>query len=360
MSDLRLALLTEIPAPYRIPLFNALAERVELDVLYLREQNPKRRHYRLHENELSFRWRVLRGADLTVGQRWLVLNRGVGAALRSLEPDAVLLGGWNQPAFWSAALHARRRHLPLLVWVENTLREAGVRGPKRLLARAADAFVVPGRASEDYVRELAPTAQVTTAPNAVDGRLFASRRGDRDALRSEHGLTRTTILYVGRLSPEKGVDVLVEVARDLPADVVVAGSGPEESRLRASAPSNVRFLGDVDRDELPCWYAAADVLCLPSRRDPWGMTLNEGAAAGLALVASDAAGATQELVEDGVNGYRVAAGDPGALHRALCRLCGDDDLLAAAQRRSLEIGSTFTPARWADAVATATTALAQR
>jgi glycosyltransferase involved in cell wall biosynthesis len=354
----RLALLTEIPAPFRIALFNALAERLDLRVVFLRERQPSRR-YRLHEDELRFARRVLPGARFGGGSRWLLLNAGVGRAIRGA--DVVMVGGWNQPAFWQAAAWAGLRRQRLVVWVESTLRDArpSVGGrAKRVLARRADAFVVPGRAAEDYVRSLVPEAEIVVAPNAVDVGLFASQTGERERLREELRLERPCVLYVGRLAPEKGVDVLLEAVRGLDADVVVAGSGPDERRLRAVAPANVRFLGRLDRDDLPAWYAAVDVLCLPSRSEPWGMTLNEAAAAGLPLVATDAVGAAWDLLEDGQNGFRVPAGDAEALGEALRRLVVDDDLRRAAGERSREFAARHTPEAWADAVAGLVTTLA--
>ena len=336
----RVALLSEIPAPYRIPLFNALADRVDLDVIFLARTNPQR-PYRLHEDELRFRWRVLPGFDVTVGNRWLVVNRGIRRAVR--DSDALLLGGWNQPAFW-AALATRK---PAYVWVESTLADSGGGSAfKRSFARRAAGFVVPGRASEQYVRTLAPSARVVVAPNAVDNDLFASGVARTD-------VDRPCILYVGRLAQEKGVDVLLRAAKGLDATVVLAGTGPEEQALRAIADDGTRFLGHVDRDDLPAWYASADVLVLPSLSEPWGMPLNEAAASGLPLVATAAAGAAHELIEDGINGFRVPPGDVDALRAALARLIGDESFRRAAGERSREIAARFSPTAWADAVARA-------
>lgn len=347
----RVVLLTEIPAPYRIPLFNALAGKVELDVVFLAQRNPER-PYELHEEELRFRWRVLRHRDFTLAGRWLVLNRGVVDSLRGA--DAVVLGGWNQPAFWLALAWARTTRTPVVGWVESTLGDA--RSPltspaKRVLAGLQSAFVVPGAAAHAYVAALAPRARVELAPNAVDAELFASRVGDRDALRSELGINGCCFLYVGRLAPEKGVDVLLRAFDGVDGELVLAGDGIERERLRSIAPPRTRFLGHVERDDLPAWYAAADVLVLPSLSEPWGMTLNEAAAAGLPLVATDAVGAARELVEDGANGFVVPAGDAGALHDALARLSTDAGFRAEAGARSRRRSGTLTPDRWADVVA---------
>jgi len=192
---------------------------------------------------------------------------------------------------------------------------------------------------------------VIVARNAVDGALFASRVPDRERLRAELGIKSCCFLYVGRLSPEKGVDVLLSAFEGVDGELVIAGSGPEDKRLRAAAPPRARFLGHVDRDELPRWYAAADALVLPSRSEPWGMPLNEGAAAGLPLVATDAVGAADDLIEDGASGFRVPAGDVAALRAALHRLAGDEPFRRSAGARSRELAAGFTPEAWAAAVA---------
>ncbi|MDQ3823988.1 MAG: hypothetical protein M3321_12195, partial [Actinomycetota bacterium] len=121
---MKLALLTEIPAPYRIPLFNALAERVDFRALFLARADPRRPFYEPHEEEWRFDRRFLRGREVRRGGRWVVLSRGVGRELRSFRPDAVGVGGWNQPAFWRALAYCRARRVPLLVWVESTARDA--------------------------------------------------------------------------------------------------------------------------------------------------------------------------------------------------------------------------------------------
>jgi glycosyltransferase involved in cell wall biosynthesis len=338
----RVALLTEIPAPYRIPLFNALAERVDLTVLYLRDRNPYR-PYGLHADELHFRSRVLRGLDLTVGGHWLVLNAGVPRALRG--HDAVVLGGWNQPAFWEAMAWCRIRAVPTVAWVESTGRDrrTGRLEPvKRRMLRTVGRFVVPGAASREYLHELGVADdRIDVAPNAVDVRVFTSGTRTRNG-----GPCR--LLAVGRLAREKGIDVLLRAAEGIPVEIFLAGTGPEEPELRRLAGPNTTFLGHVDRDALPALYADADVLVMPSRSDPWGMVLNEAALAGLPLVSTTAAGAAHELIEDGVNGFRVPPDDPEALGEALRRLVEDGAFRHRAGQRSRELAARFTPERWAE------------
>lgn len=341
----RLALLTEIPAPYRIPLFNALAERVDLRVLFLRERHPERR-YDLHRDELRFEWEVLPGASFTVRAHWLVLNVRVARRLRGA--DAVVLGGWNQPSFLNALIWCRRRGVPTIVWAESTTmdRRSGRHEVlKRMLLPRVDAFVVPGAAAQEYLVTLGvPVERITVAANTVDPGIFGHAERTRAG-----GACR--LIAVARLAHEKGLDVLLEATEGLPVEVVIAGTGPEESRLRELAGPNVTFLGNVERDALPGLYASADVAVVPSRSDPWGMVLNEAALAGLPLISTTAPGGAHELVEPGVNGLLVPPDDAAALRRAIVRVVEDEPFRRAAGERSRQIAASFTPEAWADEVA---------
>jgi glycosyltransferase involved in cell wall biosynthesis len=346
---MKFALVTEIPAPYRIPLFNALAERVELLVLFLAAEDPRRSFYDLHEQEWRFDHDVLPGRSLRARGRWVVLNHGLGPRLRRFAPDAVGVGGWNQPAFVRVLAYAKAHRVPILSWVESTARdERSGRAPlelaKRMLVRAYDGFFVPGRASFDYVRSFGVAPErIAVAPNAVDASVFA---GPRD---SSDGTMR--FLYVGRLDPEKGLDVLLRAFREVPGELVLVGSGTAEAELRALASDRVRFTGALPREEVAAWYRRSDAFVLPSRSEPWGMVLNEAATAGLPLVATEGVGAARELVEDGVNGFRVPAGDERALGDALRRLAEDGAFRTAAGERSRELAARLTPAAWAEGVA---------
>jgi glycosyltransferase involved in cell wall biosynthesis len=137
------------------------------------------------------------------------------------------------------------------------------------------------------------------------------------------------VLYVGRLSEEKGVRELAEAARGLP--LVVVGDGP----LRSLFPQATGF---VPPAELGPWYERASVVVVPSRREGYGMVAREAMAHGRPVVAT-AVGGLVDAVEDGVTGILVPAGDAQALREGLERLLWDGELratlgaLAAARAR---------------------------
>jgi glycosyltransferase involved in cell wall biosynthesis len=130
--------------------------------------------------------------------------------------------------------------------------------------------------------------------------------------------------YAGRLSLEKGVDVLLEAARKCPVPVKIAGDGPEMERLRSSAPSNVQFLGRLDSTELARFYAESRIVVAPSRSyEAFPVAVAEAMMQGKAIIASHI-GALPELIGDDERGMLVTVNDPDAVARAIQQLWNDE------------------------------------
>ena len=128
-------------------------------------------------------------------------------------------------------------------------------------------------------------------------------------------------------------DVLLQASRGLDALVVIVGTGPEERRLRALAGgrSNVVFAGHVPDEELPAYYHACDVFCLPSLSiaEAFGMVLLEAMACGKPLVTTALPTGVSAVNRDGQTGLVVQPGDAGALAEALAALLADQPLGAS-------------------------------
>lgn len=142
-----------------------------------------------------------------------------------------------------------------------------------------------------------------------------------------------TFLHVGRLAPEKGIAVLLNafaiVEQALGSDsvkLVVAGAGPSLAGLRERAPSNVTFLGNLDRQrELPALYASADAFLFASTTETLGLVVLEAMASGLPVIATPAGGVADNL-RDGDNGLAFPAMDAKACAAAMLRLVEDQAL----------------------------------
>jgi glycogen synthase len=238
-----------------------------------------------------------------------------------------------------ARIAAARHRCPLVVTVHcsvrHTVRNGSVRGvvlrrfggaiERRTLA-AADAVIVLTPSAARRLREDGvPADRVHVIPSGFAPALF--EHGGREDPDPFPELPRPRVAYVGRLAPQKNVDVLVEAFDRCPdaASLVVVGDGPCRAALQRRARSSrgeVRFTGFVEHARIPGVLRHVDVLVLPSAYEELGSVLVEAMATGLPVVASEVGG-IPDLVRDGRNGLLVPPGSPAAFADAIGRLLTD-------------------------------------
>src|SRR5271165_773674 len=371
----RLTVLTEIIAPYRIPVFNALAKRegIDLHVIFLSETDAGLRQWRVYKDEIRFSYEVLPSRRIRAGKRNWLLNWGLRSALNRYSPEAVICGGYNYGASWGALRWARRHHAAFVLWSEsNRLDQRNeyvwVESLKRYFVSRCDGFVVPGKSSVEYLRLLgAPEERIVTAPNAVDNACFkreAESARRQDALvRAQLDLPQRYILFVGRMVPEKGVLDLLEAYAKLEGEVrsevglVFAGDGALRAEIMERAkqvrPGTIRCPGFAQRDDLAKFYALAEALVLPTHSDPWGLVVNEAMACGLPVIVSEVAGCARDLVDDGWNGYVTPRGDPEKLQAVLLLLLGQPEVRQEMGMHSYEKIQHYSPEACAEGLAAA-------
>jgi glycosyltransferase involved in cell wall biosynthesis len=378
----KLVIITEIIAPYRIPVFNALASRSEIDlhVIFLSENDPSLRQWRVYKDEIKFHYDVLPSWRQHVGKYKVLINRGVFSALSKFGPDAVLCGGYNYLASWEAAAWARVNRVPLLLWSESTAfdKRRGHRIVEFMKSRFLSlcrAFVVPGKSSLEYLKDLGISEQrIFTAPNAVDIQLFAglaeAARRDESQVRARRSLPSRYFLCVGRLVRAKGVFDLLDAYTQLDdatrakIGLVFVGDGSGRAELMAQAsriaPGTIQFPGFVHREELPEFYALAEALIFPTHSDTWGLVVNEAMSCGLPVVVTSVAGCVADLVENNWNGLVVPTGNSSQLAAATARLAGDSALRTEMGARSKERIEGYSPAVWADGLTKAVQSVCAR
>lgn len=370
-----MAYLVSHPIQYQVPLLQRLAARPEisLNVYYMSDQGA--RLSRDPEFGVAFQWDV----PLLDGYPWTQLqNRSpwpeadhpfrfvhpsIAGVLRRERYDALIVHGYAHVTEWLAFLGAWRSATPVLLRGESTLlgrRAPWVAAAKRTalgaLLRRIDGALAIGTLNREFYRAYGvPDARIFWVPYAVDNARFGAEsqrwRSSRPALRESLGLPADVpvLLYAGKLIERKRpldlLDAYARLAADHPAAIVFLGEGAERGRLEAAAEryglSRVVITGFVNQQEISRYYAAADLLALPSSHEPWGLVLNEGMCFGLPLVASDAVGAAPDLVRGGDNGFIYPVGDVAALAAALRRLLADPALRARMGARSREIVAGF-------------------
>ena len=200
----------------------------------------------------------------------------------------------------------------------------------------AHAIVVLAQVELEAYRKFFPGRQILACPNGVDVAQYS-----KIARPYSHTGAPLELVYVGRLAAEKG---LYEALRGLQlalrdgarARIVLAGSGPEEARLRQFAQdlglaADVSFVGPVSGADKIRLLANADVMVLASYSEGLPYALLEGMAAGTAVITTRV-GAIPDVVTEGVHGLFVPPRDAGAIARAIGRLAADREALASMGR----------------------------
>ena len=380
----RLVILTEIIAPYRIPVFNALAQhdQIDLHVIFLAETDSSIRQWRIYSHEIRFSYEVLPSWRRRVGKYNILVNQQVVNALLRCCPDVILCGGYNYLASWQALRWARRNHVPFLLWCESTLydrrnRRSMVESLKNKFFRGCDGFVVPGKSSLEYVSEInsgnmLPSAPVFIAPNAVDNDLFSeSARRARSIsirLRGQLGLPERYFVFVGRLVEQKGVFDLLNAYASLSCDLrtqvglVFVGDGPLRSELESCArcifPGAVHCPGFIQRDELAAYYGLAECFVFPTHSDPWGLVVNEAMACELPVICTRVAGCAADLVRE--NGRVIDAQNTLQLAAAMQEISSDPELRLRMSQESGKQIQRYSPQACAQGIAKAAILIAPR
>ena len=196
--------------------------------------------------------------------------------------------------------------------------------------RRADAVLAPSETTAGHiVDELGVDTRVEVLPNGVDIDFF--RPVETAEFRARHGLPDGPLVgYTGRHGYEKRLEDIVRAAEGIDdVTLVFGGDGPAKSAVQAAASEadvDARFLGFLDREELPAFYSALDVFAFPSPVETQGLVALEANACGTPVVGVDS-GALRTTVREGETGYRYAAGDLVAFSDGIERALTEYDAL---------------------------------
>jgi len=346
----RVAILTNIPAPYRLPVFRLLSRQYDLEVVFDAPSEPNRSW--TVSRDLGFPHCYVKGftipyrrkrSDLQLeDERYLQVRYGIVPALHRIRPRVVVsleLGLRTLQAAW----YSRLTGIPMILWWEGTPHSDGWvsenrRRVRRYLVRQAARFWTNGEESAELLREYgADSAAIDRGFIAMDTRGFRetvrSRLPEREAIRNRFGLKGAVILVVGQIVARKGVEEFVRALEILRGrtkasfSVLWIGDGPERSRLeqyKLQHPDcNLQVLSFRPVDEFPDFYAAADIFVLPTLDDVWGLVAVEATVAGLPQIFSPYAGATRELLARGAPGCVADPRISEEFADALCKFVED-------------------------------------
>jgi len=363
-------LLTEIIAPYRIPVFNKIAELYngEFLVIFL-AKTVVGRSWKIDTEKIHFNYEVAKGfvfKRLNSDFFPYLFNPFVFLRLIKLSPDVIIVGSYQHPTYFLALFYAKLFKKKFILWCEShgygiTKYNCITNSLKKFFIRKCDGYIVPGEAAYEYILSFGVKSdRIWKAPNAIDNDFFTQTcdkyRDRKEAFKQSKNYPDKIVLYVGRLIDQKGIWDLLKSFRVLSEEylnigliLIGTGKGKEQYRkfCKTNNMKNVFYEGFVQQEQLPVYYAVADVFVLPAHSDPWGLVLNEAMSCGLPVISSDVAGATFDLIYPGVNGYIFRRGDVEELTNYLKDILSDEEKRIRMGQSSSDIISDYSPLKCA-------------
>jgi glycosyltransferase involved in cell wall biosynthesis len=388
MDNLKIAWVTRSFLDYRIPVYRELDHLTgnQLFLLYSNDYVPDRVADKVfgvlgrRAIGMTGEWRIGPEDKEFMANRnvSLRIQPGIIRTIRKINPDVLVADGffkWTFPCLFQRLMHKT----PLVVCYERTgFTERRAQWYRTFYRRAAmtaiDAMCCNGRLSGEYVQTLGiPPRRITFGHMVADtaGLAAACEKitdSEKTALKTELGLRgKTVFLYVGRLIPRKGLDLLLNAWAEMnppAAGLLIVGDGPERGALEAFCAeqglNNVRFVGNVDYDRIAAYYATADAFVIPTREDNWSLVVPEAMACGLPILCSTYNGCWPELVRENENGWVFDPLDIGDTRRAISRALESENQLPDMGRLSRQIVAQHSPKTAARAILSACRIAASR
>jgi len=316
-------IITNIPTPYRIPLFNELSRQVKseglkLNVLFGALGYPRRR-WKIDMSECKFDYVLLSGKKISYSdpEKNSCTYSGLYRIISEYRPSVIITNGFSIATIklWWRSLFVKTNYI---IWSGAISRRNGSdsflrRLQRKMLIKRAIGFIAYGTKAKEYLAHLgALPDKVEIGINTVDTRFYAEQK---EKLRKNmtYRNSKKHLLYIGYLSQRKNVLKVLEVVNDLAKErsdffLDIVGDGEDRIRLEKYVNENelkgfIKFHGFKQKSEIPLFLAQSDCFLFQTDFDIWGLALVEGMAAGLPCIASIHAGATHDLIKDGVTGF---------------------------------------------------------
>lgn len=336
MKVYRLIILSTHPIQYNAPVFKLLqtTDNLELQVIYT--QPPEDTEY-----DKSFGQVVKWDIPVLEGYNYIFKKPGARNIIRYIEswkPDAILIFGWSPPGHLNLMRYFKDK-VPIWFRGDSTLL-GEIPGPKQWMRRMGlkwvyrhvdKAFFVGYHNKQYFLKHGLKENQLHFAPHAIDNDRFAESTLNYEleahTWRESLGISKDdyVVLFVGKLEPIKNPVLLVKAIQEInktnptPFFLIFVGSGVLESQLieASSGDDKIKFLGFQNQTKMPIVYRLANVVCLPSFSETWGLSINEALACGRPVVVSDKVGCAPDLVSKQNFSHVFPSNDLPALIKAL-------------------------------------------
>lgn len=357
------------PIQYQAPLFRYLDAQSEIQ---LKVYFGSRIGYDSYEDDQfgeevswdiplteGYEYEFLQNYSLPAESSWVRLNPSIRNKIQKDGIDVFWIHGMGSLANWYAVLMGMYTDIPILYRSETTpFRDPGIyrisreRLNTKVFKRIEGFCYIGSRNKSYYKKHKVEDERLFFAPYTVDNDFFQNhyeKLPEKQGIRQKENLSidKPIVTFVGKLIEKKNPELLLRAFIDAtePGEALLqyVGDGALRGRLEKKAKKSGRFddvdfTGFVNQTEIPKFYKLSDVLVLPSKKENWGLVVNEAMNFSLPIIASDAVGSTDDLVDE-ENGRVFPSGDKISLCTHLEEIISDNTLrekLGAKSRERIE------------------------
>ena len=279
-------IVTNIPAFYKIRLYNEVNKKIHLTVIFT-DAIEASRNKDFVDGTIEFDYKILRGSIIKKIRTAL-------SVVQSIDYDELILGGWDHPVLWALAF--RFPKCKNAFFIESSYFESrtnGIKGfIKSLYVKRLSKIYASGKSQRKITDNLGFKGE-TVITKGVGVFNFIPQPVYKPKTEVKN------YFYVGRFVEVKNLKFLISVFNELPQyNLYLAGFGEQEQELRRLAKKNVHFLGAIENKKLHTFYQQMDVFVLPSQSEAWGLVVEEALNNGIPVIVSDRVGCAEEIINN--------------------------------------------------------------
>ena len=306
---MKVVLITNIPAPYRVPIYNEIAKKFgdNFLVIFAAKKEPNRKW---EISEMKFKHLFLKENFLSKsdGYNYIHNNIEILSILKQVNPDVIITTGFNPTHIygWLYSVLYKKKHIPMTDgWIISEKNLSIIHKIiRKIVFKTSHAFIGASINSiKLYTSYGVPMEKIFQSHLCIDNKRFENNKTFEQR--------KYDIMFSGQFidikSPLFFVDIAIKLSKKINnLHVLILGDGPLKDELISKLNENniqYHYAGFVSQEELPEYYSNSKLLLFPTKIDAWGIIVNEAMASGTPVLTTPYAGVINDLLIDGKNGY---------------------------------------------------------
>lgn len=333
---MKVCIITNIPAPYRVDFFNYLIDNSNYDITIIYSSKKEdNRSWKIDEslirNSIFLKSKTIK-IKKKMDNKYIHIPSDIIDKLNSIRPDVVIGSEYN-PTVLLAFIWCRLRKVKYISWSDGTLNsEKNINNIqlilRKIICRSADCLIASSTATKlAQIKYGAKEEKIYKSLITFDMHKYMNLKYERPISKI------SKILYVGSLIKRKGVDLLFQALSLVNGEYIleIVGDGKDKEELVNLAKQldiydNIKFKGFLQQDELIKLYYENDIFILPTREDCYGLVLLEAMSTGLAIITSKFADGSVDIIDNEMNGYIINPYDIQGFAKVIENLLRDREI----------------------------------